>query len=496
MAVSGLQPTAVPATGSDVEVRPALFIDGEWTAGTSGESTTITAPYDGRELARVPVASSQDVDRAISAADRTFRTERLSPFERYEILSRASGIIRDRAEEFARTISDEAGKAVRDARIETNRAWRTFLLAAEEAKRIHGEGVPIEATPGSENRMAFTVREPIGVVCAITPFNAPLNQINHKVPTALAAGDTVVLKPAERTPLSAIKLVEALQEAGLPGGFLNLVLGPGGRVGDQLLEDPRFAAYSFTGSTDVGRRIREKVGLRRTLLELGANSATIVHSDADLERAAAAIVRGAYSFAGQICISVQRVLAQESIADVLVERLRERVAGLVVGDPAADATDVGPMIGEDQAIRAKAWIDEAVREGAHLVIGGDRDGSFIAPAILTNVRPEMKVVCMEAFAPLLTVDTYGPLDDAIAKANDSIYGLQAGVFTRSIDVAMYAARRLMVGGVMINDVSTYRVDQMPYGGVKSSGLGREGVRYAIEELTDPKLIVLNLAPPE
>ncbi|HLO36063.1 MAG TPA: aldehyde dehydrogenase family protein, partial [Candidatus Deferrimicrobium sp.] len=315
-------------------------------------------------------------------------------------------------------------------------------------------------------------------------------------PTAIAAGDTVVLKPAERTPLSAIKLVEVLNEAGLPAGFLNLVLGPGGRVGDQLLADPRFAAYSFTGSTDVGRRIREMVGVRRTLLELGSNSATIVHSDADLDRAAAAIVRGAYSFAGQICISVQRVLAHESIADALVERLRERAATLVVGDPAADETDVGPMIGEDQAIRARSWIEEAVKEGAHLVIGGERDGSFIAPAILTNVRPEMKVVCMEVFAPLLTVDTYGPLDEAIAKANDSIYGLQAGVFTRSVDVAMYAARRLMVGGVMINDVSTYRVDQMPYGGVKSSGLGREGVRYAIEELTDPKLIVLNLAAPE
>lgn len=486
-----LQPAA-----DDEAVRPALFIDGEWTVGTSGESTVIRAPYDGRVLARVPVASRDDVDRAVAAAARAYRTTRLTPFERYEILARASAIIRERADEFARTISDEAGKAMRDARIEARRAWQTFLLAAEEAKRIHGEGVPVEATPGSENRLAFTVREPIGVVCAITPFNAPLNQINHKVPTAIAAGNTVVLKPAERTPLSAIRLAETLEEAGLPKGILNLVLGPGGRIGDQLLEDQRFAAYSFTGSTDVGRRIREMVGLRRTLLELGSNSATIVHRDADLERAAAAIVRGGYAYAGQICISVQRVLVHESVKEPLLGLLAAKVRALVVGDPGADETDVGPMISEDQARRAEAWIREAVEQGARLVVGGERNGPFIMPAVLADVRPEMKVVCLEAFAPLLAVETYRTLDEAIASANESMYGLQAGVFTSSIDTAMYLARRIEVGGVIINDTSNYRVDQMPYGGVKNSGMGREGVRYAIEELTDAKLIVMNLGQPE
>jgi acyl-CoA reductase-like NAD-dependent aldehyde dehydrogenase len=481
---------------TQVDLRPALYIDGQWTTGTSGESTEVRAPFDGRLLARVPIASRDDVDRAVAAAARAYRTIRLSPFERYEILSRASAIIRERSEEFARTISDEAGKAIRDARIETRRAWQTFLLAAEEAKRIHGEGVPIEATPGSENRMAFTVREPIGVVCAITPFNAPLNQINHKIPTAIAAGNTAVLKPAERTPLSAIRLVETLEEAGLPGGILNLVLGPGGRVGDQLLQDPRFAAYSFTGSTDIGRRIREMVGLRRTLLELGSNSAAIVHRDADLDKAATAIVRGGYAYAGQICISVQRVLVHQDVREPFLQLLADKVNAVVVGDPSDDTTEVGPMISEDQARRAEDWVQEAVAQGARLLVGGERRGSFFMPAVLTDVRPEMKVVCMEAFAPLLTVDTYASLDEAVAAANDTPYGLQAGVFTSSIDTAMYLARRIEVGGVIINDTSNYRVDQMPYGGVKASGLGREGVRYAIEELTDPKLIVLNLGPPQ
>ena len=485
-----------PTTADDQAIRPAMFIDGQWTVGTSGESTLVRAPYDGRVLARVPVASRDDVYRAVAAAARVYRTTKLTPFERYEILARASAIIRERADEFARTISDEAGKAMKDARIEARRAWQTFLLAAEEAKRIHGEGVPVEATPGSENRMAFTVREPIGVVCAITPFNAPLNQINHKVPTAIAAGNTVVLKPAERTPLSAIRLVETLEEAGLPKGIVNLVLGPGGRIGDQLLEDQRFAAYSFTGSTDIGRRIRELVGLRRTLLELGSNSATIVHRDADLERAASAIVRGGYAYAGQICISVQRVLVHESVSEQFLGILAAKVREIVVGDPSADETDVGPMIDEDQAKRAEAWIKEAVQQGARLVVGGERNGPFLMPAVLAKVRPEMKVVCMEAFAPLLAVETYRTLDEAIASANETMYGLQAGIFTSSIDTAMYLARRIEVGGVIINDTSNYRVDQMPYGGVKNSGMGREGVRYAIEELTDPKLIVLNLGKPE
>lgn len=496
MTVFEARAAAEEASGTEVPVRRALHIDGEWTTGTSGQSTLVRAPYDGRILGRVPVASEADVDRAVAAAVRAYRTVRLSPFERYEILARAGAIIRENAEEFARTISDEAGKAIRDARIEARRAWQTFILSAEEAKRIHGEGVPVEATPGSENRMAFTVREPIGVVCAITPFNAPLNQMNHKVPTAIAAGNTVVLKPAERTPLSAIRLVETLEAAGLPKGVVNLVLGPGGRVGDQLLADPRFAAYSFTGSTEIGQRIREMVGLRRTLLELGSNSATIVHRDADLDRAVEAVVRGGYAYAGQICISVQRVLVHEAVKDAFLEKLVARVRRLVVGDPANDETDIGPMISEDQARRAEAWIREAVSQGARLLVGGERTGSFLSPAVLTDVTPAMKVVCMEAFAPLLTVDTYTTLDEAIAAANDTMYGLQAGVFTSSIDVAMYLARRIEVGGVIINDSSNYRVDQMPYGGVKGSGMGREGVRYAIEELTDPKLIVMNLQRPE
>jgi acyl-CoA reductase-like NAD-dependent aldehyde dehydrogenase len=337
---------------------------------------------------------------------------------------------------------------------------------------------------------------PAGPVCAITPFNAPLNQINHKVPTALAAGCPAVLKPAELTPLSAIALVEAFEEAGLPAGHLNLLLGRGETVGEQLLNDERFAAYTFTGSVAVGRHIRRTVGLRKTLLELGNSAANVVHSDADLGRAAAAIAKSAYAFSGQLCISAPRAIVPEDVVDEFLELLLARVGELRVGDPSAEDTDLGPMIDDGAAERAEAAIARAVDAGARVAIGGGRDGRLLEPTVLTGVDPAMSIACDEAFAPVLAVMTYSTLEEACEIANSTRYGLQAAVFTERIDTAFYLAKRIEFGGVMVNEGSQFRVDQMPFGGVKESGVGREGVRYAVEEFTEPRLVAFDLRRPE
>jgi acyl-CoA reductase-like NAD-dependent aldehyde dehydrogenase len=332
-------------------------------------------------------------------------------------------------------------------------------------------------------------------VCAITPFNGPVNQLSHKVPTAIAAGCTVVVKPAEVTPLSAIMLVQTMLDAGLPPGHVTVIQGRGETVGQQLLEDPRFAVYSFTGSTAVGTHIRRTVGLRKTLLELGNNSANIVHADADLALASKSLAKSLSVYAGQVCISAQRILVQENVFDDFARVLTEQVRSLTVGDPADEATDVGPMISEEAAERAEGWIRDAVNEGAELLCGGVRDGQFLTPSILARPSAESALACQEAFAPVAVLIPYGTLAEGIQLANTTEYGLQAGIFTRSLDVALAAAKRLEVGGVIVNDASSYRVDSMPYGGIKQSGTGREGVRYAIEEMTDPRLVVLNLQEP-
>jgi acyl-CoA reductase-like NAD-dependent aldehyde dehydrogenase len=481
------------AAASDL-VR-GLFIDGEWTAGDGSATCEIRSPHDGTLLAVVPEAGPGDVDRAVDAAVRAMRDRPLSPFARYEILARTSHLVGERAEDFARLIVAEAGKPIREARGEVARAVQTLLLCAEEAKRIGGEVVPMDATPGSEHRIGFTIPVPVGPVCAITPFNAPLNQMNHKLPTALAAGCSVVVKPAELTPLSAIRLVETLEEAGLPPGHVNLVLGDGENVGQQLLEDERFAAYSFTGSVAVGRHIRQTVGLRKTLLELGNNSPNIVHRDADLDHAVAAIVKSAFAYAGQLCISAQRILVHEDVHDELVARLVASVRALRVGDPADDETDVGPMISETAAVRAERTIAATVAAGARVAVGRERRGAFLDPTVLVDVVPAMEIAREEAFAPVAAVMRYETLDEAVAIANGTRYGLQAAVFTESIDVALHLARRIEVGGVMVNEGSHFRIDQMPFGGVKDSGVGREGVRYAVEEFTEPRLVAITLKEP-
>lgn len=483
------------STVAGTELTAGLFIDGQWTTGSGGAPHEIRSPYDDELIATVPVATDEETDSAVAAAERAFGSP-LTPYERYEVLSRTSELIRERAEDFAQTIMAEAGKPIRDARAEVGRAAQTILLCAEEAKRIAGEVIPMDATPGSEHRIGFTLPVPVGPVCAITPWNSPLNQMNHKVPTAIAAGCSAVVKPAENTPLSAIKLVETMTEAGLPPGYLNLVLGPGRVVGERLLADPRFGAYSFTGSVEVGAHIRRTVGLRKTLLELGNSSANVVHADADLEHAAGAIAKSAYAYAGQLCISAQRVLVHQDVADEFLALFVERVRGLKLGDPASEETDLGPMINDGAAEQAERMIGAALEAGAELACGGVRSGSMVEPTVLTNTRPDMSIACEEAFAPVVAVMTFRDLDEACELANATRFGLQGAIFTETIDAAFYLAKRIEVGGIMVNEGSHFRIDQMPFGGVKESGMGREGVRYAIEEFTEPRLIAFTLKPPD
>ena len=474
-----------------------MLINGQWRGSAKEDSSTrfidVRAPYDGRIIGRIPEAGRDDVEDAIAAADSAFRKTRLSPYERYEILLKTSSLLNERTEDIARTLAQEAGKPIRDARAEVQRAVQTFQISAEEAKRIHGEGVPVEAAKGSENRIAFTIRVPVGPICAISPFNFPLNLVAHKVGPAIAAGNTVVLKPASVTPITAINLGKIMMEAGLPPGYLNIIFGPGNTVGEWLLADPRFALYTFTGSPAVGKHLREATGLRRSILELGSNSAVIVHKDSDIDKAVTACVRAGFAYAGQVCISLQRILLHRDIADEFISKFIPAVESLRLGDPLNEDTDVGPMITEDAAIKAHEWIKEAVSRGAKLLIGGERNGNMLKPSVLQNVDRDMKVVCYEVFAPIVSILEYSDIEDAINIVNDSDFGLQSGIFTSDMNLAFKAAKELQVGGVMINDTSMYRVDAMPYGGVKQSGIGREGPRYAIEEMTDLKLIVLNLS---
>jgi acyl-CoA reductase-like NAD-dependent aldehyde dehydrogenase len=466
-----------------------LWINGE--AWDTGEYLTVTDKTTGTPWATVSQAGPKEVNAAVTAASQTFVHKGLTVTQRYDILMATAGRIRERRDELALVMACEAGKPLRDARAEIERAADTFVWSAEEAKRIHGEMVPLEATPGSENRLAFTLRVPVGIVCAITPFNFPINMVAHKIAPALAAGNAVVLKPASYTPVIAAKLCEILTESGLPPGWLNLVVGPGDSVGSALLLDERIGFYTFTGSKPVGEALKRSIGLRRCTLELGSNAAVIVCEDADISNAATQCALKGFSYAGQVCLSVQRILVHRTVAEAFTAKLISVTQGLRTGDPKDESSDIGPMISEGEAKRAESWIQEAVTSGASLLTGGQRNGSFLTPAVLTHVQSNMRVVCQETFAPIVVVQTFETLDEALRVANDTEFGLQAGVFTGSLSVAMTAARGLHVGGVMINDTSFYRAGQMPYGGVKHSGMGREGPRYAIEEMTEMRLVMLN-----
>ncbi len=478
------QMTATPAG------TQGFFVDGKWIE--EGDPVEIRAPYDGAVIASVFQGRREHAEAAIAAAVKAFgTTRRLPAFERQRVLRRVSENISERKQEFARTMAQEAGKPIKAARTEVERAIFTFNVAAEESTRIYGEYLPLDWQEFTAGRWGIVRRFPLGPIAGITPFNFPLNLVAHKVAPAIAAGCPLVLKPAPQTPLTALLLAEAVQQAGWPDGGLNVLPLSNDDAG-LLVTDERIKLISFTGSAAVGWQIKKNCGKKKVVLELGGNAGVIVHSDADLAYAADRCVVGGFSYAGQTCISVQRILVERTAFAKFTDLLLEGVKKLKTGDPLDDSTDLGPLIRESDAIRASDWIQEAVRTGARLLCGGQRRGPTIEPTVLTGTRPEMKVNCQEIFAPVVTVEPYDDFNQALKQINNSPYGLQAGLFTRDAKLIFNAYEELEVGGLIAGDVPAFRIDHMPYGGVKDSGLGREGLRYAIEEMTEPKLLVMNL----
>ena len=413
---------------------------------------------------------------------------RLTQYERAELLERMRRLLERDAAEFSLLVCYETGKPIQEARLEVDRSQQTLIASADAARNLRGEVIPMEAAPIGKGRWAMTVREPLGVIGCITPFNVPLNLALHKVAPALAAGNAVIHKPATKTPLSAARLARTMEEAGAPKGAYNLITGSGASIGMAMAEHPGIAMLTFTGSPEVGRTIKSRAGFKKVTLELGNNSAVIIEPEADLATAVARTTQGAFSHSGQVCISVQRVFAHRAIAGEFVERLKTSAEALKIGHPYEESTDISSLIDEAEAIRIEQWIAEAVKGGAMVVTGGKRQFATVAPAVLVDVPAACHISCQEAFGPVVAVYSYQNLDEAIERANATPYGLQAGIFTNDIQRAFRAARRLEVGGVMINDIPMYRADHMPYGGVKESGTGREGPRYAIEEMTEMKLI--------
>jgi succinate-semialdehyde dehydrogenase/glutarate-semialdehyde dehydrogenase len=473
-------------TGTTAEVR--LFVDGDWTGGAT--TTALTDKYTGAMIATVHEADRALVHRAVGGVLAAHEQITLSPFARYEILSTASRLLAARRETAIRTVIADTGFTIADASREVDRTCETLLLSGEEAKRIHGEVVPIGSAPEAPDRLAFTIRVPVGVVCAITPFNSPLNTVAHKVGPALAAGNGVVLKPSNYTPLSAEFLVRLLLEAGLPPRLIAMVNGPGPTVGQALLEHPGPAFYAFTGSTGVGEQIQRTIGVRRSQLELGSLSSTIVCADADLDKAVPRAMNAAFRKAGQVCTSVQRLYVDHAVLDAFVTAVTASLAGRVAGDPNDPQTFVGPVISGKDADRIEEWIAKAAAGGASVLTGGNRSGNVIEPTVLIDVDTAMNVMCREVFGPVVSICPFNSLDDAIDMANDTPYGLSAGIFTTSIATGLDAAARLRFGTVHVNETSSNRVDLMPFGGVKRSGFGLEGPRYAVAEMTEHRLITI------
>ena len=461
----------------------------------SAQPLDVKNPFNNAVLARTWLAGDAEFDRAADACVGAAEAMRALPaHERAAILMRTSAEILSRKESIAATLAGEAGKPIRDARVETERAAMTFHVAAEEARRLSGEVVPMDLAPHGVGRFAVVKRVPVGPVAAISPFNFPLNLTAHKIAPAIAAGNPLVLKPATKTPLSAITLAELVVRAGLPREAIS-VLPMARKTGDRLVTDDRFKLLTFTGSSAVGWDMKGRAGKKRVILELGGNAGVIVDASANLEFAAARVAAGGFAFAGQSCIAVQRVYVHRSRFDEFANRLVQLVERLKVGDPMDPETDLGPMIEESEAERIEAWVNEAVTAGARVLTGGQRlGGPLYAPTVLANVPRDAKVCAQEVFAPLVGLFPFDSFDEAVAEVNRSTYGLQAGVFTADLEQAMTAFDRLEVGGVIVNDVPTWRIDNMPYGGVKDSGLGREGPRYTIEEMTEPRLLVINRRP--
>ncbi|WP_282173902.1 aldehyde dehydrogenase family protein [Cytobacillus firmus] len=464
-----------------------LFIDGKWIQ--SENTHKVYNKYTGELFSEIGIADEKLVDQAVAAAVYAHKKTAFTPDYRYKVLMRAAELLLSHAEEFAQIIAKEGGKPITDARTEVNRSASTFQIAADETKKLVGEIIPNYNVQG---RFLYTVKKPVGVVAAITPFNFPLNLVAHKVAPALAAGNPVILKPASDTATIAIKLCELLEQAGVPRGYLQCVVGSGGTVGEQLLNDERIAHYTFTGSPGVGKHIQKTIGLRKATLELGSNSATIVHSDADIDKAAAKLAKMSFAHAGQICISVQRIFVQKSVKEKFLEKFLQEVSYLKVGDPLDPNTNVGPMINEKEAERIEQWVKEAEEDGAVILTGGKREGSIFYPTVVTNVRKGMKVSDEEVFAPVVTVSDYETIEEAIELVNDSKYGLQAGIYTSDLSLSYKIPYMLEVGGVVINDTCCFRTDQMPYGGVKESGNGKEGPAYVIQELVETVTVVVNL----
>jgi len=468
-----------------------MLIAGEPADGPG--TIEVINPYDGSLIDTVPSAGPEQVAGALDAAERgATLMESMPRVERAAILTRVASVLETRSEELARLLCREVGKTIREARGEVGRAVQTFLLSAEEARRLAGEVVPFDGAPTGTDRFGFTLRVPVGIVVAITPFNFPLNLAAHKIGPAIAAGNAVILKPASATPLTDIVLGEILVESGLPPEAVSVITGSGATVGDALVTDPRPRVVTFTGSADVGRAIVGRAGLKRCSMELGSNAAVIVEPDGDLETAAERSMRGAFALAGQVCISVQRVLVHTSVYDAFLELAVAVTEGLHVGDPADERTDIGPMIDVREARRAEAWIEDALSVGARRATAGGRGdsitGALLNPTVLTDVATDARLWCDEAFAPVVCFRPYSTLDEAIGLVNESRYGLQAGIYTDDLEAALEAAHRIRCGGVMVNDVPTWRVDLMPYGGEKDSGLGREGPRYAVEEMSEQRVV--------
>ena len=468
-----------------------MYVAGEWI--DKPQTIPVENPYDRSVIDTVPRADRGDVERAIESAVRGAKAmAKLSGYDRHRILRKAADLIAARQEDLGRTISLEEGKVLAEGRLEANRAVETILGSAEEAKRIHGETVPVDGAPGGAGRLAFTLRVPCGVVVAISPFNFPLNHVCHKVGPALAGGNAAIIKPATDTPLSALKLTEILLEAGLPPEGVQCLTGPGGEIGDLLCADPRVRKITFTGSRDVGERTCKTAGIKKVTMELGSNAPVIVMPDADLNKVAEAVAATGYANAGQVCISTQRVLTAGKIYADFLSALTPRVRALTTGNQLDERVRMGPMVREKDAIRVEEWVREAVASGARLVTGGERQGAIYAPTIVADVKPEMRISCEELFGPAVAVTPFDDIDQAIALANDTNYGLSAASFTESLEYAMKFAREVHSGNLHVNWGPQWRADLMPYGGLKESGFGKEGPRYAVEEMTELKLVVLHL----
>jgi len=469
-----------------------MFLCGEWR--DSSQKINVTNPFSGEVIDTVPKASAGDVDRALGTlVAGAARMRKMPAVERAKILRKAAEIMSRREAELGRTISLEEGKILAEGNLEASRARETIDVSSEEAKRIGGEVIPLDAAPSGATKFGFTIRVPCGIVAAITPFNFPLNLVAHKVGPAIAAGNAVIIKPASDTPLSALKLVEILLEAGLPPEAIACLTGGGGEIGTAICTDRRVRKISFTGSFDVGQAICKMAGVKRVTMELGSNAPVIVMDDADLDKAAQLVAMSGYSNAGQVCISAQRIITSSQVYGNFLDALKSRVESLTTGDQLAEATKVGPMVREADAKRVESWVNEAVAGGARLVTGGRRSGTIYQPTILADVAPTMRVSCDELFGPAVAVTRSSSIDEAIVLANSTNYGLSASIFTQNIDRALRFAREVDAGNLHINWGTQWRADLMPYGGLKDSGLGKEGPKYAIREMTEEKMVVMHLS---